>query len=75
MARCYDEGTLRAFLDDALQTGESALLAAHLQQCRACRERLVEVQALAAQAQTLLDAPGVLDAAAALGRFKSGVAD
>jgi hypothetical protein len=75
MARCYDEGTLRAFLDDALQTGESALLAAHLQQCRACRERLVEVQALAAQAQTLLGAPGVPDAAAALGRFKSGVAD
>lgn len=74
MARCYDEGTLRAFGDDALHTEEHAVVAAHLAQCRACRERLAEVQALAARAHTLLGAPAVPDAAAALGRFKSGAA-
>ncbi len=74
MANCYDEGTLHAFLDDALHAEAHAVVATHLQQCRACRVRLAEVQALAARAHALLGAPAVPDAAAALLRFKSGAA-
>jgi len=71
MAPCYDEGTLRAFLDHALHPREAALVGTHLEQCLACRNRFTEVQALAARTQTLLGLPPVSDAAAALLRFQA----
>lgn len=74
MAPCYDEGTLRAFLDDALHAGELTLVAAHLQQCYACRERLAEIRACARVASARLGAPAEPDVTAALLRFKSEAA-
>lgn len=75
MAQCYNEGTLRAFLDDALHAEQLTVVAAHLQQCHPCGERLAEVRARAVQAHTRLSAPAEPDVAAALLRFKAGVAD
>jgi hypothetical protein len=74
MTQCYDEGTLRAFLDDALQAEKRALVVSHLEQCLACRERLAEVNALAARVQTLLGSPPVPDTTAALLRFRGDAA-
>ncbi len=38
--RCYDEGALRAYLDDALPAAERDSVAAHISGCPACRRLL-----------------------------------
>src|SRR5262245_66044622 len=55
--RCYAEGTLRAYLDDALPATESAAVGAHLSGCAACQARLAQLRALAAHVGGLLAAP------------------
>lgn len=54
MSGCSDEGRLRAYLDDALPADERVALGTHLRGCTACRSRLREVEALAAQVGGLL---------------------
>ena len=49
-----DEGTLHAYLDGELPTGEARDLEAHVAQCRECRVRLDEERALIARADELL---------------------
>jgi hypothetical protein len=58
--RCYDEGALRAYLDDALPAIEHAAVGAHLSSCAACRARLRQQHALVAQVGSLLAAPADL---------------
>ncbi|HET9221396.1 MAG TPA: zf-HC2 domain-containing protein, partial [Roseiflexaceae bacterium] len=55
--RCYDEGALRAYLDDSLPAVEHAAIGAHLSGCAACRARLSQQHTLAAQVGNLLVAP------------------
>ncbi|HET9224784.1 MAG TPA: zf-HC2 domain-containing protein [Roseiflexaceae bacterium] len=55
--RCYDEGALRAYLDDALPAAEHAAVGAHLSGCASCRARLRQQHTLAAQVGVLLAAP------------------
>jgi hypothetical protein len=69
--RCYDEGALRAYLDDALPAAERNSLAAHLSVCPACRRLLEQQRAVAAQVAALLPNPAVLpDPRLALARFR-----
>jgi len=49
-----DEGTLHAYLDRELASGERERVAAHLAECAACRARLDEERALVARARDLL---------------------
>ncbi|MGH7338052.1 MAG: anti-sigma factor family protein, partial [Myxococcota bacterium] len=49
-----DEGTLHAYLDNALPPSERATLEAHLTGCASCRARLAEERALVARARELL---------------------
>ena len=55
--RCYDEGALRAYLDETLPALERAAVGVHLSSCADCRTRLAQQQALAAQVGRLLAAP------------------
>lgn len=55
--QCYDEGALRAYLDDALPAVERAAIDTHLPSCADCRARLAQQRALAAQVSRLLAAP------------------
>src|SRR5262245_21078059 len=47
--RCYDDGALRAYLDDTLPIAERDSVAAHVSVCAACRGLLEEQRALTAQ--------------------------
>jgi hypothetical protein len=58
--RCYDEGALRAYLDEALPALERAAVGAHLSSCAACRARLRQQHALVVQVGSLLAAPADL---------------
>lgn len=49
-----DEGTLHAYLDGELPSGERAAVDAHLAQCAACRGALAEERALLERASALL---------------------
>ena len=49
-----DEGTLHAYLDGELPSGERAALESHLAQCATCRARLAEERALLERATALL---------------------
>ena len=49
-----DEGTLHAYLDRELASGERERVATHLAECAACRARLDEERALVARARDLL---------------------
>jgi Putative zinc-finger len=69
---CYDEGSLRAYLDDALPIAERALLAAHIARCPACRACLNEQQALTAQVGALLVPASVPAPHDALMRLRAG---
>jgi hypothetical protein len=55
--RCYDDGALRAYLDDALPEAQQAELATHTRGCAACSERLERQASLAAHASALLALP------------------
>ncbi len=60
-----DDGTLHALLDGEIPSGELPAVQAHLDRCDACRARLDEARAFAAEADGLIvaievpDAPGV----------------
>ena len=60
---CFDEGTLRAYLDRELPTRQSDAVARHLGACAGCRERLAEVEenARVAGANLTALAPSVSD--------------
>ena len=49
-----DEGTLHAYLDGELPSGERAALESHLAQCASCRAQLAEERALFERATALL---------------------
>jgi len=49
-----DEGTLHAYVDRELASGERERVAAHLAECAVCRARLDEERALVARARELL---------------------
>jgi len=49
-----DDGTLHAYLDGELPSGERERIAAHLVECATCRARLDEERALVARARDLL---------------------
>jgi hypothetical protein len=53
-----DEGTLHAYLDRELPSGEHAALEAHLGECATCRARLAEERSLFERASALLGAAG-----------------
>ncbi|MFL5807793.1 MAG: anti-sigma factor family protein, partial [Roseiflexaceae bacterium] len=55
--RCYDDGALRAYLDDALPAAERNSVAAHIASCAACQSLLEEQHALTAQVAALLAVP------------------
>ena len=57
MIACYDEGALRAHLDDELSAAERAAIAGHLTDCAGCRSRLEELRAQTMEVGTLLAAP------------------
>jgi len=72
---CYDEGSLRAYLDDTLPSDERLLVDAHLDGCPACRSCLADQRTLAAQVGALMAAPApVPDPHAALSRLRSSIA-
>src|SRR5436853_2079613 len=72
MTRCYDDGSLRAYLDDALPAMERAAVAAHLATCAGCRSRFAEQHARVAQVAALLRVPAAPpDPHTALARLKS----
>ncbi len=50
-----DDGTLHAYLDGELPSGERERIAAHLAECATCRARLEEERALVARARDLLE--------------------
>src|SRR5262245_46683534 len=68
--RCYDEGALRAYLDDALLAVERDSIAAHLLGCPACRGLLDQLQTQAAQVASLLAPALAPDPRQALARFQ-----
>jgi len=58
-----DEGTLHAYLDAELPSGERAALEAHLVQCAPCRAQLAEERALQERSTALLGSTRPLDRA------------
>jgi hypothetical protein len=72
MTHCYDEGVLRAELDRELLPAARALLAAHLEGCADCRERMRALRARVRQIEPLLAAPQPApDPQAALARLRT----
>jgi anti-sigma factor RsiW len=59
-----DEGTLHAYLDDALSSDERRALEAHLGQCAVCRATLTEERALLERASALLGSARPVERAA-----------
>ncbi len=47
MTRHYDDGALRAYLDEQLPDAEQTEISAHLANCAQCQTQLAEVSALA----------------------------
>ncbi len=73
MTSCYDEGWLRAYLDDELPTAQRDTVARHLSGCADCRERLEALRSQAARVGVLLAPPLALpDARAAFDRLMEG---
>jgi hypothetical protein len=74
--RCYDDGALRAYLDDALPHAERAAIAAHLDDCAACRDRLEQQRIFTTHVGALLAAPAAIpDARGALARLRATIDD
>ena len=55
MSECWPDGALRAFLDRELPQEELGLLAAHLEKCSPCSERLRELSARAVRILELME--------------------
>lgn len=70
---CYDLGTLRSYLDQALLQPEMRQVETHLAHCDACREQLTLVREQAAQVARLLHVGPLPDPHAALARLRSTV--
>jgi len=51
-----DDGTIHAWLDGALGTGEAAAVEAHVAACRACADRVAEARGLIAASSRILTA-------------------
>jgi Putative zinc-finger len=69
--RCYDDGALRAYLDDTLPIAERDSVAEHVSACTACRGLLEEQRAMTAQVAALLAALAAApDPRLALARFR-----
>ncbi len=72
MTQCYDDGRLRAALDDQLPAGERAHLDAHLAGCPGCRARAEQLRAAARRVAALLPSPAIPpDPQAALARLRA----
>lgn len=69
MMHCYDEGTLRAWLDDELPAAERAALEMHMPQCVACQRRADTLKTAGERVHALFASPAV-DPSAALERFR-----
>lgn len=57
MNDCYDDGVLRAFLDDAVDRSTRAAVAEHVASCATCDARLDELRRRSAQIARLLASP------------------
>ena len=44
MEKCFDEGTLQAFLDNELDSGEARRVSRHIADCVSCAELLAVVE-------------------------------
>lgn len=72
MTYCYDDGTLRSYLDMAMPMGERREMAAHLLGCAECRVRLEEQRVIADYIAVLVPTPQVVpDPEAAFARFQA----
>jgi len=71
MTHCFDEGRLRAYLDNELLGLEQATVARHLSECTRCRSELSALHATAQQAETLLAPTTVPQAHLALAHFRA----
>src|SRR5262245_9296203 len=71
MSRCYDNGELRAFLDNELPDAQRAALSDHLKDCPACRSDLETLRSDAAAVGLLFAPPRPPDPIAALMRFQA----
>jgi len=54
MNRCWPEGTLRAYLDRELPAGDLTAMAAHLDECGSCTERLRDLAARADRVSAMM---------------------
>lgn len=57
MTHCYDEGTLRAYLDHELPTAEQAAIAGHLADCVRCQHCLDDLRSQSQQVWRILADP------------------
>lgn len=55
MTRCYDEGWLRAYIDDEVPGAEREIFTAHLAHCAVCQQQLVALREQAAYVAALLE--------------------
>src|SRR5437762_3092682 len=70
MTQCYDEGVLRAYLDEELPDTERTAIASHVAGCHTCRESLDRLGDLSLEVGSLLAVPALApDAQAALQRM------
>jgi hypothetical protein len=75
---CLPEGTLRAYLDDALPATEREAAQQHLEQCAACREYLTQLQQRAAVVRAHLQSVAPVQetrSAQALARWRAQIAE
>lgn len=71
MTTCYDEGMLRAYLDNELPVAERDAVAAHLAACGGCQSTYDELRVQSAQLKTMLAEQVALpDVQTALNRMK-----
>lgn len=78
MTRHYDDGALRAYLDEQLPSAEQMEISAHLANCAQCQAQLAEVSALAGAVSARLaqpaNEPGSPPLEAALARLRPQLA-
>ncbi|HEY0606392.1 MAG TPA: zf-HC2 domain-containing protein [Herpetosiphonaceae bacterium] len=75
MTHCVDEGRLRSYLDDALDSAERGAIAWHLAKCADCRAQTETLRLVAAQVHQVLDVPAQpVNAQLALARLRESQA-
>ncbi|KGP92364.1 hypothetical protein N780_00990 [Pontibacillus chungwhensis BH030062] len=71
---CIENGTLQAYLDDALTRDEKKVVMQHLETCSSCREELEELQALESEIEFSFQEPDVdIDVDAAWRSFENKI--